>query len=577
MTQQQKEIKNLTNQRTRLISLIQSTYSLACRSESSLTDYSRENQQLKSKINKMRTKSGSTFTLKDLKVNFHNKTLQKQWSELLTSFRYVDLQKVEQLLQFADKTIEEQNSEYAKLQNEFALFKSETQKAQQIQNNTNEIFIQIISELKKLILKEYQINEKSFGTLNESFIHLMTEKSLDFKIIEESIDIKSHPLYLFSYENRRQILEKLIYHDERSDAFISSLLIINNYLNQQLNRCLNSLSKKEEFMDLVHSFGCTKLEEVPTKIKTIIKKYEKTKASNIELTEALTESQQQSITFNNHEIDYNNKIKQLELTNNDLKKQNDTLKVEVKFLEDKRKAQNVKEIQNLQNNIKEKCNKIQQLETQIQQNNIQNSLQMKQMEKSFNTKIQVLQDSYTKCKEHENYVIQKYKKRIKHLLKEYKNELQKQSNEFLIKENSNDETVQKMKEKIIQLEKVSKQIADALSVSEKRNQALNDANTQLKVAVEIAERKVQTYNEMIGRERTAAHNEAVAKVLAVETRLHAEREKEKAKMRGEKEELMQYVVEQVGAFYGIDVGDIDEDEFKNLMIRIRLDLQNRCL
>ena len=67
----------------------------------------------------------------------------------------------------------------------------------------------------------------------------------------------------------------------------------------------------------------------------------------------------------------------------------------------------------------------------------------------------------------------------------------------------------------------------------------------------------------------------MAQILAVETKMHETHSSEKAKIESQKQNLIDFVADELGLMYGADVTDLDEDGFRQLILKVKSDLRKQ--
>ena len=127
--------------------------------------------------------------------------------------------------------------------------------------------------------------------------------------------------------------------------------------------------------------------------------------------------------------------------------------------------------------------------------------------------------------------------------------------------------------KIDQLNALAKRLSASLSESEKRNRELCNDNSRLKIAVQSLQMKVASDEDKMKQEIQASEARAMAQILATETKLHESHNTEKAKIIGQKQSLIGFVADELGTFYGIHSSELDDEGFKELIMKVKSDLK----
>ena len=319
----------------------------------------------------------------------------------------------------------------------------------------------------------------------------------------------------------------------------------------------------DSLTDALKIFGCKAPEELPDRINRFIQKIEKIQIKNKNLIEALKDTKR---NLKKSESEIANLVAQ----NDSLLEANNQLKLQMASLTNDLTYT----IQQLQSQVDQKDSIIEKLNSMNESLKAEN-LKGKEVEAALRQNLEALQRSFQQLKLQLYNEQQKAKRKMKNAQKNHEREIVETNDQIEEMKSIMSQTIAEYHNKIEQLTSLSKSLSNSLAESEKRNKELCDDNSRLKIAVQSLQMKISSDEAKMKQERQTNEAKTMAQILAVETKMHETHSSEKAKIESQKQNLIDFVADELGLMYGADVTDLDEDGFRQLILKVKSDLRKQ--
>ncbi|OHS95354.1 hypothetical protein TRFO_38516 [Tritrichomonas foetus] len=589
---QRNEISKYAKERQSIVVLVRNLHDALCQSEVNYSKLLDENQELKKSCKKSNKLFESdnldfnalTFPYKDL--NFASKLIT-----LSRSTQYSGLQKVQTIINETAKEIDGKNSELTEITNELNEIKSEFSKKEENLKKTNDMYSIIFNELKQVELSAHNFEGRLFCDMDHAFRDFMAKHTLDFDFVKRNSNIAYE---LFSEEIRSQLLSQF---NGLSEQLIIAFFIINAELKKQLANANKSLMKADSLRNSLDIFSCKSPEDLPKKIDAVVHKLGKLQTLKKQLVKALDDTKGKLKNAEKENEKLNEQLNSTKSSNNKLKNKIRNLSAELQTTKnDFSNPQNHNPNQFHQNSpinsedeakkeailllktqLLQKDGQIQRLTTTLETLKAENSRNA-ELANGFRQKLELLQHSYQQIKMQQMNDHEKAKKKLKSFQKDREIELNEMNDRIEELTRTLSSNSLENHRKIEQLNALAKKLSISLAESERRGRDLCTDNSRLKIAVQTLQMKIISDQDRMKQERQATEAKAVAQILAVETKMHESHSTEKAKIVGQKQSLIEFVADELGTIYGIDSNDLDDETFKELILRVKIDLRklNLC-
>ena len=128
------------------------------------------------------------------------------------------------------------------------------------------------------------------------------------------------------------------------------------------------------------------------------------------------------------------------------------------------------------------------------------------------------------------------------------------------------------KEKAENYNNTATKLQDSLLEEEKKNKELTESNTSLKKLLQTLEAKVGNIQEQFARSQKSAQAEHAVKVMNIEAKHQKEMKDTKSKLEDEKEKAISFFTQHIGALYNLGDLDYDEQSLMQVFTRLQSDL-----
>ncbi|KAK8899885.1 hypothetical protein M9Y10_002208 [Tritrichomonas musculus] len=578
---QRAELGKYSKGREEMVGLIKNLNDALCKSESNYSKVFYENQELMKKRRSPKLFENDSIDFSYINVPYKDSNMNTKITNIIKSNQLKSPQKVQAIINETSSALEIKDVENDHIKSEINELKKEAEKRDDNSQKMNDLYTKIFNELKQVEISSHGFDGKMFCDTNQAFTSFMVKHALDFDFIQKN----SHVSYeLFSEEVRSQILSQ---YDGLSKTLFAAIFIINSELKKQLNSAKEAILQMDNLTDAVKIFGCKKPEELPERINRFIQKIEKYQINNQKLCEALKESKRslqksekqiESLTSQNDTlIEANNQLKSkmASLTNELALVRPETRQISPASLKyDQYDQKKDATIQQLKAEIAQKDTVIQKLNSSNESLKIEN-LKFKEIEVALRQKLDALQRSFQQLKLQHYNDQQKAKRKIKNIQRSHEKEINEMNDQVEEMKCIMSQTIAEYHNKIEQLTDLSKNLSNSLAESEKRNKDLCDDNSRLKIAVQSLQMKISSDEAKMKQERQTNEAKTMAQILAVETKMHETHSSEKAKIESQKQNLIDFVADELGLMYGVDVSDLDEEGFKQLILKVKSDLRKQ--
>lgn len=573
---QRAELAKYSKAREEMVGLIKNLNDALCKSESNYSKLFYENQELIKKRRSPKLFECDNIDFSYINIPYKDSTINTKISNIVKSGQLKSPQKVQSIINETSSALELKDVENDHIKSEIAELKKEVEKRDENSQKLNEMYTRIFNELKQVEISSHGFDGKMFCDTNQAFTSFMVKHALDFDFMRKNSSVSYE---LFSEEVRSQIISQ---YDGLSKTLFAAIFIINSELKKQLDSAKSAIYKMDSLTDAVKIFGCKSPEELPDRINRFIQKVEKARDKNQKLMEALKESKRDlqksekeiaNLTSQNDSLlEANNqlKLKVTSLTNELTYAKPEIRDIKLNQLDQKKDEA----IQQLNSQIEQKAAIIEKLNSMNESLKAEN-LKYKEIEASLRQKLEILQRSFQQLKLQQYNDQQKVKRKMKNVQRNHEREINDTNDQIEEMKSIMAQTISEYHSKIEQLTCLSKNLSSSLAESEKRNKELCDDNSRLKIAVQSLQMKISSDEAKMKQERQTNEAKLMAQILAVETKMHETHSSEKAKIESQKQNLIDFVADELGLMYGVDVTDLDEEGFRQLILKVKSDLRKQ--
>ena len=579
---QRREISELCEGRGQTLRLLEVMHKALCQAESKIGELVSENQRLKSaRVDRVLPE----LRLSDLTIPYKGELkdrIESIWKTEMLGLK----QKLQMAFDESQKVIEELQTQEPPPpivdMEEINAAKAEVTKYK-------EILTSVVGGLKQLAANEAQIEEKAFCEKNVGLQQFLALHALDIECFKDCIDTRFISLGVLGPENQQnriEIVKQISEMSPEADAFISAVLIVNEYLNKEVQRLEASVSSRTDLEKAAEALGIEDLSELPARIEAIRKEVVKLVQYKKKL-KTVARQLQKDVTQKESELS------ETSLRLSELESENHQLKCQLQVAENKqtlsqidsdsqvsvssiRSSQEIEErIQVLENTLTEKEDELKHLKELYEQSGQQAELsiqQLTQRAQSLAAKLRTIHEAYQQLKLRDLESKDRYKKKVHSLNKQHMKELNEQRLRLQEARQLLNNTNSSLQERISQTNLLSKKLTESLAESEKRNQVLTDEISRLSIANQSLETRLKASEEKTNKERQVLQAQATAKILAAETQMHEASTKEKTILQRQINRITGYIADELGAFYGISASVLDEEACHQLLIKAKSDL-----
>ena len=580
---QRNELAKYSKERQSIVILVKNLHNALCLSEANYSKLLDENNELK-KRKPTKLFENDTIDFNSVTFNYDDPNLTQLFTQIIRSPQPTPVQKVQAIVNETSKALNAKNEELDKLENELKKLKEQNEKDNENWKKSNEMYTMIFNELKQVEISAHSFDGRLFCDMDQAFLSFMAKYALDFDFIRKNSPISYE---LFSEETRAQILSK---YDGITQKLFAAVFIINAELKRQLATAKRALLKQESFTELMKMLNCNTPEELPNIFTKFFKKIEKLQNAKKSLSKTIKEARVNSKKAEEEIEVLCSQVDNLKSANSKLKTKLQTLIAQwngksssyskvsstslsgSEIINHSQEEKYKEEIDNLNSLLHQRDSQIQQLMTSNEALNNENSKNLDTIAK-LNNKLDTIQQAYQQLKMQQLSDQEKSKRKIRNLRNEYDRELAESNNRFEEIQRSMASSTSDCHRKIDQLNALAKRLSTSLSESEKRNRELCNDNSRLKIAVQSLQMKVASDEDKMKQEIQASEARAMAQILATETKLHESHNTEKAKIIGQKQSLIGFVADELGTFYGIHSSELDDEGFKELIMKVKSDLK----
>ena len=342
---QAEDLLEITEERSKLLDLIQKLHRVVCLYETSTQAIQDENKQLKEKAKKAQfSKSVSGLFQPDLldlnEIEFkfsYNDALQKKIQNILKMDHFQSKQKMKIILNEISKELEEKYSETKQYNTEKEEFHS---KSKDFEKEVKELLLfisTIIQEFKylenieKTFILPDDISEPQEKSANDNkfidFIAKTCTKYEKLKNVNDFIGLFVTPnediLSENQADNRKHLLEHLKEHYPNGYALFSVIFLINSKLKEEIETITRRQLNQEEIRNLLNEFNLKSISEIRDFVENMAQQIEHLKNTRKEVHMALVSAK--------------DCILEKETKNDELKAEINSLKQEIQFLQTENK------------------------------------------------------------------------------------------------------------------------------------------------------------------------------------------------------------------------------------------------
>ena len=581
---QRREVAELCEGRSQCLRLIETMHKALCHAESKIGELAAENQRLKSvRVERVQPE----FRLCELNMPFKDELGEKVeaiWRAEALSVK----QKLQMTMDEAAKAIEK-GEEREPVQP--VVDEEELRQAKKEAQTYKEILGSLVAGLKQLAANEASIEDKAICAANRGLQQFLALHALDVECFKDCLDTRFISFGILGPENeqnRIEIVKQISEVSAEADAFVSAVLIVNDYLNKEVKKLAGSLTSRKDLEEAANALGITDLAEIPDRMKEIRKEVAKLVAYKKKLRNVARQLQKDV-------YEKESELSETSLRLSELASENEQLKCQLQIAENKQvlgqpESPNTshssyvsgsgfeameEKIQMLESSLAQKEDELQRLKEIHAQSSYEAEVSIQQLEQrahSLSVKLDTIQQAYQQLKVRDLESKDRYKKKVHTLNKQHVRELNEQRARLQEAQQLLNTANAGLQERITQTNLLSKQLAESLAESEKRNQLLNEEVTRLSTTKQTLEGRLKALEEKSTKEKQVLQAQATARILAAETQIHEASTKEKSHLQKQITRLTSYIVDELGSFYGVTGAAMDDESCHQLLIRAKADL-----
>ena len=596
LSAQTDEIGQFTEERPRLISLIEKSHKALFRAEALIQKLTEEKNDLANRVKVSQTTKISNIisqgSINDLKWPFDQEISQK-CDELMKLPQYQPIQRVQLVLNELAHRIANLKSTYESHIHAMGGDLEKARAAVEKDNNYGQILASLLKELK----------ERAPQTGDQAFIDFVNKQC-------DQIDPQSLPkgklnsFYSMSSDDRRRALkesrmaskEQLIMGQTKvfDDIKTRTKQAQENLEKQQALAQQQQLQQLQQLQESAPGTPSSQKSNVSENRDQVIAdlnaKIDKLKQSRKQIHQALKEAQENVSAMMITEKEARTQVSQLQTQVETLSHENEVLRVQLQVAENENLLR--QKDQNLSSSsissadslacteLKQKIEENEKLTEMVRtlQQTMETSLakankRSKQREEALKAEIDTLKSDLLAKEQECEQKTKKVKKQIKAQKDAYKQTIEELQNKHSEAKKNFDETIQNLKTKAEESRKLSNQLVDSLNASEERNQKLQeDQANQVKAAKDL-QSQIVILKQQLSKEKQNLRTQLSVQTLQAEAQKQELVNQARAKFEKRVNDLLEVAAKTIGSFYGIDESQFSEDSFAQLAEHVKSDLE----
>ena len=580
---QRAEIAELTEARAKCLNLIEIMHRALCQSESRMADLIVESQKQRAVEMK---RIEPELRLPECVLPFKGE-LRERVAAIWKDEQVGAKQRIEAGLNEVCRVIEDLQRQVDARpsvdEKEVARLENENQKYR-------DVLEPLLGSLKQLAATEETAANAAFYTMDASLCQFLARNCFDHA--GDCVRNRFSSYGILGEENqyhRIGLVKEISALGMQEDAFISGLLIVNNYLSKEVRKLMDCVAQKaemEEAMQVISASNPAEFSERITDIRNEIVKLveykKKLKVVAHQLQDELNSKESELANANGRisDLETENEHLQSELqvfSNKALLNSSTTTTTSrsTSSIVDQRTSALEGKIQMLESRLVEKEKELYNFKELHLKTSRQAELtvhELTQKAQALTVKLETIQEAYQQLKMRDLSSKDRYKKKVHTLTKQHMRELSEQRAKLEDAQQMLNTTSTGLQERINQTNTLSKKLADSLAESERRNQALNEEVSNLTASKHKLEARLRALEDRNDKEKQMYQVQATARILAAETRLHESSTKEKTSLLKEINQLTGYIADELGTFYGLSGANLDTETCRQLLIRAKADL-----
>ena len=472
-----------------------------------------------------------------------------------------------------------------------------------------EILEALLSELKHLAMNQDLINGSPICKEDLQFVEFINSKLdsiydiVNREAIKDPKYIQNDFFFTSDMKARKEAVLKLLEPDDSTFSLFCALFLSNVFLENQLSAVTAPLQLINEMTKSGVLKG-TQLSDVPRLIESLNTKVNKLSTQNKKLSQNHKKLQAQSMTLIKSENEKKTKISELTLQVDNLQNEIGVLNVKLQVAQNElllkqNECGNLNQFaQEIRDGVEERTNDqkartdrleealkqktkecaelgqlLKELEKSIDENTNSQLRRAKRNEEMLLSQLELLQ---SQVDEYEAEIAQRKKANKKNeraLREQYEKSIAELSRNYEEGKKNLEETIDSLKEKAKNAREMSKRLVDNMSDVEKRNAQLQKDNNELNQRLKGVQIEMMTMKNHAQKEKQQQQAQLAAQIMACENRAQQQVAEEKSKCSSKVNSLLQTAQSTIGAFYGIDENEFDEEAYEQTVKNAREDLE----